>query len=423
VSDEGIDTPAPPRKSRAAMRIFDRYIARQIIIATVLSVGVLSAVLVLGQVFKKLLDLLVEGVLPPSALLKFMAYAFPASLSYTLPWGLLTAVLLTFGRLSADNELLSLRSAGMSLSRICLPVFLVAGAFSLLCLWINTVVAPGSQRELNAMTRQAVVRDPRVLFVPDKVVDRLPGYLFYVEDRTGDNLRNVQIIQLQENAKGGKGLPSGMIFAKEGRITTEGLAERRMIEFGASGNTWFVRREPAPLTDDERTELSPEQIAVREEKLLRSAVSPPGIFDFSTESSGIPLGIKSLLDSASSVKADWLSMEEVKAAIDDPAILNRPNPDAARSEARTEYHRRYSFSLACLVLALVAVPFGITAHRRETSAGFVFSLIVGIAYFSLIMLGSLWKTKPEKLPHLMIWLPNIVFGILGIILFRRLARR
>ncbi len=405
------------------MRIFDRYIARQIFIATLLSVVVLSAVLVLGQVFKKLLDLLVEGVLPPSALFKFMAYAFPASLSYTLPWGLLTAVLLTFGRLSADNELLAMRSAGMSLPRICLPVFLVAGAFSLLCLWINTVVSPRSQRELNVMTRQAVVRDPRVLFVPDKVADRLPGHLLYVEDRKGDNLRNVQIIQLEESAKGVKGRPSGMIFAKEGRITTEGLAERRVIEFGASGNTWFVRREAKPLTEEERSELTPEQIAAREALLQQEAVSPPGIFEFSTATSGIPLGIKSLLDSASSVKADWLSMEEVKKAIEDPAILNRPNAGSARSEARTEYHRRYSFSLACLVLALAAVPFGITAHRRETSAGFVLSLVVGIAYFSLIMLGTLWKTKPEKLPHLMIWLPNIVFGLMGLLLFRRMARR
>ena len=405
------------------MRIFDRYIARQLLVSTVLAVGVLSAVLVLGQVFKKLLDLLVEGVLPPSALLKFMAYAFPASLSYTLPWGLLTAVLLTFGRLSADNELVSMRMAGMSLARICLPVFVVAGACSLLCLWINTVIAPGSQRALNLMTRQAVVRDPRVLFVPDKVVDRLPGHLLYIQDRKGDDLENIQIVQLAESTKDRKGRPTGMIFAKTGRISTDGLAGEQRLEFGASGNTWFLRREVAPLTDAEQAALTPEQRVARDERLAQEAAGPPRIFDFGTESSGIPLGLKSLLDSTTKVKADWLSMEEVKAAIADPAILARDNPAAARSEARTEYHRRYSFSLACLVLALVAVPFGISAHRRETSSGFVLSLITGIAYFSLIMLGSLWKSQPWKFPHLMIWLPNLLFGALGVVLFRRMARR
>jgi lipopolysaccharide export LptBFGC system permease protein LptF len=406
------------------MRIFDRYIARQILISTLLAVTVLSAVLVLGQVFKKLLDLLVAGVLPPSAILKFMACAFPASLAYTLPWGLLTGVLLTFGRLSADNEFVSMRMAGLSLGRICLPVFIVAGTLSGLCLWINTVVAPYALRELNAMTRQAAVRDPRVLFAPDKVVDLVPGHLIYVGDRQGDDLTNVQIFQMEAaRGKGGKGRPAGMIFAKKGRIITDSLAENQTIEFGATGNTWFLRHETLPLTEEEAAALPPEEAAAHAARVARDASGPPRIFDFGTSASGIPFGIKSLIDNTSSVKADWLTMAELGEAMRDPSILGRDRPESARSQARTEYHRRFSFALACFVLALAAIPFGISAQRRETSAGFVLSLVVGIGYFSLIMLGSLWKTRPEKFPHLWIWLPNVVFGILGIVLFRRLARR
>jgi lipopolysaccharide export system permease protein len=55
------------------MRIFDRYIARQILVSTLFAVVMLSVILVMGQVFKKLLDLLVDGLLPPWAVLKFMA--------------------------------------------------------------------------------------------------------------------------------------------------------------------------------------------------------------------------------------------------------------------------------------------------------------------------------------------------------------
>ena len=402
------------------MRIFDRYIARQILVSTLLAVVVLSAVLVLGQVFKKLLDLLVAGVLPPSAILKFMALAFPASLAYTLPWGLLTGVLLTFGRLSADNELVSLRMTGLSLARISLPVFLVAASFSGLCLWINTVVAPYSLRELNAMTRQAAVRDPRVLFTPDTVVDQLPGHLIYVGDRKGEDLNNMQIFQLDKAG----GHPSGIILAKTGKITTDSVAETQTIEFGATGNTWYLRRETPPLTAEEKASMKPDQVAAHEQRRASEATGPPAVFDFGTESSSIPFGIKSLIDSSTVVKADRLTTDELREAMHDPSILGKDRPaESARAEARFEFNRRISFALACVVLALVGVPFGISAQRRETSSGFVLSIAVGIGYFSLVMLGSLWRTKPDKLPHLVIWLPNVVFGVMGIILFRRLARR
>ena len=55
-------------------------------------------------------------------LLTFIAYVLPFSLIFTIPWGLLTAILLVFGRLSADNELIALRSNGVSIGRICVSL-------------------------------------------------------------------------------------------------------------------------------------------------------------------------------------------------------------------------------------------------------------------------------------------------------------
>jgi lipopolysaccharide export system permease protein len=94
-----------------------------------------------------------------------------------------------------------------------------------------------------------------------------------------------------------------------------------------------------------------------------------------------------------------------------------------RSEALTEYNSRYSFSLAGLALTLVGICFGITAQRRETSAGFILSLIVGLAYYAFIMLGALLKGRPEYHPELWVWAPNVIFGALGTYLFWRHQRR
>src|SRR4030095_3735777 len=99
-------------------------------------------VLVLGNIFKQLLDLLVNHNAPLELILSFIGYILPFSLTFTIPWGFLTAVLLVFGKMSAENELVALRSSGVSIPRICVSVFVLALASVGVCLWINVDVAP-----------------------------------------------------------------------------------------------------------------------------------------------------------------------------------------------------------------------------------------------------------------------------------------
>ena len=76
------------------MKLIDRYVSRQVFITGLFAVGVLSVVLVLGNVFKQLLELLVNHDAPLDLILTFIAYILPFSLTFTIPWGFLTAVLL-----------------------------------------------------------------------------------------------------------------------------------------------------------------------------------------------------------------------------------------------------------------------------------------------------------------------------------------
>src|ERR1043166_875192 len=119
------------------MRIIDRYITRQLVVNLLFAIVVLSFVLVVGNIFRKLLPLLVNHDVPVEYLLAFIAYVLPFSLIFTIPWGLLTAILLVFGRLSADNELTALRSNGVSISRICIPLGFIAMVCTAVCLWLK----------------------------------------------------------------------------------------------------------------------------------------------------------------------------------------------------------------------------------------------------------------------------------------------
>ena len=112
------------------MKILDRYIARQLLGVTALGVMALSALLLLGNLFKELRPLLVENKAPISIVLEFIFQVIPFSLMFSIPWGFLTAVLLVYGRLASDNELTSMRMSGMSLWRLSAPAIAIGIAES-----------------------------------------------------------------------------------------------------------------------------------------------------------------------------------------------------------------------------------------------------------------------------------------------------
>ena len=152
------------------------------------AIGVLSLVLVLGNVFKQLLDLLVNKDVPIEYILSFIAYIIPFSLTFTIPWGFLTAVLLVFGRLSAENELIALRSNGVSVPRVCVPVFVPGAAICVgICFWINVDVAPKAQEQMKAALYNIATSNPIAMFGSDQIIDQFPGqpYLRGKEGRDG----------------------------------------------------------------------------------------------------------------------------------------------------------------------------------------------------------------------------------------------
>src|SRR5947207_3247677 len=124
------------------MKLIDRFISRELLVNVLFAIAILSLVLVVGNIFRRLLPLLVNHDVPIEYLITFIAYVLPFSLIFTIPWGLLTAILLVFGRLSADNELIALRSNGVSITRICIPL----GGIAVICGGMSLAQCAGCAR-------------------------------------------------------------------------------------------------------------------------------------------------------------------------------------------------------------------------------------------------------------------------------------
>src|SRR5947207_7971645 len=205
------------------MKLIDRVISRELIVNVLFAIAVLSLVLVVGNIFRKLLPLLVNHDVPIEFLLTFIAYVLPFSLIFTIPWGLLTAILLVFGRLSADNELIALRSNGVSITRICVPLVLLALLCTIASIWLNVQVAPAAQEEMRSTVFNLATRNPMALFGSDPVIDQFPGRKIYVGKKQGNELENILVFETNEES-----MPMKVTHARRGLLETD-LPNRRLL--------------------------------------------------------------------------------------------------------------------------------------------------------------------------------------------------
>lgn len=373
-------------------RIFDRYLGRQVFSATFLGVLLLSGVMVLGNVYKQLDQLLGGAELPLGVVLEFVALIVPFSLIFTIPWAFLTGILLVFGRLSADNELVSLRMTGWSMGRICASVFVMAVGFSGICYWVNVSLAPMAKDRIKRMFYEVALENPAGLFQEGQVLDKIPDYRIYTGTRSGNELTDLKIVKLQGAQ------PQQTIRAKRAILDLKpGVLDFQMRLFD-------VTFEDVTYTADKKMD----KVA------FSSAAEAAYVLPLSSLD-------KNTVRINASMKPTATLWGEVNSSVD--SVTGKPMDAKARSLSLTELSKRYSFSLACLTFALIGIPLGVTAHRRETSSGFALSLITATAYFVFTILADTLNDKPAAMPHLIMWLPNILFMGIGGWLFYRLNRR
>jgi len=386
------------RRIAAFMKLIDRYISRQVLYNTVFAVGVLSVVLVLGNALKKLLDVLVNHNAPIELILSVLWCFLSLSLTFTIPWGFLTAVLLVFGKLSAENELIALRSNGVSVPRVCVPVFIFALLLAGICLWINIDVAPRAQVKMKDALYNIATSNPLAMFGSDKIIEEFPGKKIYVERNEGTQLHNILVYEFNKADE-----PVRVVHAARGQLDTDRANNQLLLHLY---DTRF----------EERDNDAPENLT----KIHQGIIAQETTFPISLQELYEKNKRKKGLGAMTNRELIERIQEEQTLAV---AKEDQSKAEAVRSAARTEVSKRFSFSLAALAFALIGIPLAITAHRRETSAGFLLSLVVAFVYFFFIIVADTVRNNPRLFPELLIWSPNLIFILLGAVLFYRLSRQ
>jgi lipopolysaccharide export system permease protein len=201
---------------QGTMRTLHFYITRQILAGLGMTVLVFTVVLLLGNVLKEVLALLISGQATLGLVAMALALLIPFVLVFALPMGLLTATLLVFGRLSADQELTAARAGGVSLVALASPVLLLGALASCLSAWINLDLAPRARMAYKDLFQRVAVERATDFLEPGRFITDFSGYIVYVVDKRGNQLENVLIYELSEDRT-----PKRRLQAERAEILTD----------------------------------------------------------------------------------------------------------------------------------------------------------------------------------------------------------
>ena len=398
------------------MKTIDRYILKQLISVTFLGVLSLTTLLLLGQLFKELHSLLVESGAPPTIVVDFILQVIPFSLTFSVPWGFLTAVLLVYGRLAADNELTSMRMAGLSLWRLSAPAIGMGLALSGLCSYINIEVAPKGKNAMSDLVMKAAMDNPRNLLNSSQSVTKLDKVQLYIEQRSGDELRGLHVYPLAKGADMGSDFDA--IHAESATI---GEFDRKTRLLQLTLKNARIERTGGSLTDMPAIAVMPlrihipidDQRKLKSNRFTNSEIS----YVLNHIKTTLELDMTALerYEDNAANNPVFPCAEQLWAEVrKDVNYYNSLRKTKNRLAFETEGTQRASFACACLVFSLIGVPLAITARRKDTSTGFAMGILVAAVYFVALVFCELSRKSSGITPYIVLWVPNVLCAAFAI---------
>jgi len=364
-------------------KIVHRYIFRELLVPFLFGLSVFTFVLLIARLLR-LIELVVNRGVPASSILWLFAYITPAFLQVTVPMAMLLAIIVGFGRLSADSEMVAFRSSGMSLYQLITPVVIFVGLAAVATAALTLYVRPWGHRSLRSALFE-IARTRASAGIRQQVFnDEFPGLVIYTEeiDSTTDVLRHVLISDDRDDRQRNR------IFAREGVMVSDAATETVTLRL----RDGFIQTTDARRGTEYQTEFQSYDVNLD----LRRALA--GDRERERDPKELPLG-------------------ELRAT-----IARKQATGASAGLESAEYHRRFSLPFACVVFGLAAVPLGIQPARGVRARGFAVSIVLIFFYYILLSAGQALAEQRLVPAAVGLWLPNVAFIILGLYLFRQAAR-
>ena len=359
-------------------RILSLYIIREIAGIFVLALVVFTLVLLMGRLVK-LTEMVLSNGVPLGYVAQMMISLLPSFFVYTIPMAFLLATLLSFSRISSDNEFTVMKACGVSLAQVMPPVLVCGFVASLLGLYVGVNGVPWGNRTFADLSFSALQQNITATIREKVFWDDIPGIILYTDhyDEKRRSLSDVLIYDGREPARpltifAGTGVIGGVensrdsrLILKNGSIHVKGIqSEYRLIDF--------------------------------QEYIM--TLSAPGM---------------------GTVKRSPKDMDNAELR----KHMNSQNTSQRqRLKMADELHSRFALPFASMVFAVIAVPLGLQNRRSAKSFGFSISLAVFLVYYALLSFMTALAERGVFSMALALWLPNVIFFAAGCLLLRMVSQ-
>lgn len=391
---------------------------------------------------------------------RLMSYVSATVVPLALPLAVLLSSIMTFGNLGETFELVAIKSAGISLSRFMRPLLVACLFICGIAFLFNNYIIPVANLKLNTLKYDIIVSKPAFDIKEGMFYDRIDGYVIKIGKKEKDGTTIHDIVVYEKNY----GLQDNVIFAKHGQMRVSD--DKRFLEFhlqdgwrysekGERNNltTEYVRmgfknyKKVFDLssfklnkTEDSVFKDNWRMLSIRQlNKSIDSLVVVTARYKskVKTEMTGY-LSFSKYLDSNWSkhpsakkrkkfedIIADTAKTYSIEkgitqaGAVKSALEVNAVEYDSKRKDLRfhlIEWHRKFTMSVACLVLFLIGAPLGSIIRKGGIGTPLVFAVIFFVIFFLLNNFGEKFVKEDVLSPLGGMWVATIVLIPMGLFL-------
>ena len=348
------------------MKLLRTYVLKEHLGPFLVTLSGLTAALLVGNIIKFAELVIAKGVSLVDVL-RLLIYLLPSLTSFTIPMACLVSMVLAFGRLSSDYELIAMRASGVAPIRLVTPMLMVALLLSSGVLVLNDRIIPAAHLAFRKQLKTIGVKRPAAYLEAGRFIKEFVPYIIFVYQVEDRMLSDVRIYEPKTQG------PMRTIIASRGEFepTTDGRSVRLKLSEG-SIDEWDPQR-PGSLYKvsfgtytmslsadaDARRQLGKKlkEMTFRELGAERGAMAAQGV---------------------------------------DPLPID------------LEIHRKIASSFATVVFVLVGLALGLGSHHHERLVIFVWVLGLFIAYYLLTVSMNAIAIKRWLPPALAMWVPNLI---------------
>jgi lipopolysaccharide export system permease protein len=336
-------------------------------------------VLLLDRIFD-LIDLIFNKGVNALLIGKLLLLFLPTILPLSMPMAILLAALVSFGRLSEENEFTAVRAGGLSLvSALWMPVVFTL-LLSASMVPFNTSIAPYANRAFRTIYEQIIHADPLINIEPRKFFQIRNIKLF--ADRVEGDSKTLHQVFLYQLAPDGR--PTDRVFAQSGKIEANKEYLKMTLENG---------------------QLERYDVLV-----------PEHVFHSSFGTYQISIPLKNDQENISTRYRNFTS-KELRKMIQEMRAQGNPV-----SVLLAEDNLRYAMAFAPICLLLVGVPLAVVLKRGGRTFGFGITIVVLFLYYFLLIGGLTLAEKSILPPMMALWMANFVCLVAGGFLIKRMLK-